>query len=462
MPAIEAGELPALRRLMDGGVFGSLRASEPLATASTWTTLVTGVVAHRHQVLTDLEPDGRGDVQPVGSRSRRSPAIWNILAGNGLRCHVVGFPASHPAESVLGTSVSDRFIQDGAASRLWPPDPSCVCPSDLYNDLLSLRAPAEAIDDSVLGEFLTAQSRTSERQRFISILRASHCTNCFGAPYRDSVGGKSRLGLSRRPLRHDWFDMRHIRRQLSSVETLWGICEHPARRDETQDMMIARLMELCGPASTVWVASNHGFQANATMAATDYAAQLPRRMKSRANEIVIGGGPGFRTLTTAIECQAIDVLPTLLAQLGVSAPPNVDGKVISEVLDSSRLDSSGIFECESKAEPPDAPEEAFADPWVLQQLLTNLCEVGCLEVDLARQAAIEHAVRRLLHLAMSLAESGELENALTVLRELEEREPSIYPAVNIAECLLRLRRLPEADETISRIGASRAVLYSRS
>src|SRR5262245_45910800 len=95
-PLLDAGRLPQLERLIDGGVMGQLASGGPLLSPLVPTTLATGVRADRHGILTDTEPDPRtGGLRSVGPRSRRAPALWNRLDRRGLDAHVVGWPATN-------------------------------------------------------------------------------------------------------------------------------------------------------------------------------------------------------------------------------------------------------------------------------------------------------------------------------------------------------------------------------
>ena len=99
-PLVDRGEMPHLESMIDRGVMGNATSPLPMVCPLLWTSVVTGVFADRHGIVTMVEPNGYGDVRPVQSTSRKRKAIWNILSQNGLRSVVIGWPASHPAEPI--------------------------------------------------------------------------------------------------------------------------------------------------------------------------------------------------------------------------------------------------------------------------------------------------------------------------------------------------------------------------
>src|SRR2546423_11484885 len=78
-PLLDAGKLPPLLRLIEAGSSGPLDAAPPSIEPIVWTSLATGRFAANHGVLGELEarPDG-GGTQPIGRRSWRAPAFWEI------------------------------------------------------------------------------------------------------------------------------------------------------------------------------------------------------------------------------------------------------------------------------------------------------------------------------------------------------------------------------------------------
>jgi predicted AlkP superfamily phosphohydrolase/phosphomutase len=119
-PLLDAGEMPNLARIVDNGVMGDLAPLTPLCPPLLWTSIATGQFADRHGIFDTVEPDPvTGGVRPVTRASLASPQLWDILAGENLRCQVTGWPVTHPAAGPA-TCVSDGFVH-GAQRCVHPP-----------------------------------------------------------------------------------------------------------------------------------------------------------------------------------------------------------------------------------------------------------------------------------------------------------------------------------------------------
>ena len=121
-PLLEAGLMPALDQLINQGVMGNIATLVPAISPILWNSIATGKLAQKHGILGFVEPrpDGSG-IRPVSSTSRKCKAIWNILSQAGFRSHVVGWFASHPAEPINGTCVSNHFCMPPVGQMAnWP------------------------------------------------------------------------------------------------------------------------------------------------------------------------------------------------------------------------------------------------------------------------------------------------------------------------------------------------------
>ena len=103
------GTVPNWKRLADGGFCARLESFQPMLSPLLWTTQETGVGPDVHRVLDFQEIDAGGVLGPVSERSRKVPAVWNIVSQLGGKVGVVGFWATHPAEVVNGFFLSNRI-----------------------------------------------------------------------------------------------------------------------------------------------------------------------------------------------------------------------------------------------------------------------------------------------------------------------------------------------------------------
>ena len=139
-PLLDAGLMPNLERLVSAGVMGKLLSLQPMLSPMLWNSIATGKRADKHGVHGFVEPDPLGGIRPVTSTSRRCKALWNIL-NQGLRTHVLGWFASHPAEPINGvcmpTNLVDRGIDSGPVANL---NSSSRTPDRMLKGLAFLRA----------------------------------------------------------------------------------------------------------------------------------------------------------------------------------------------------------------------------------------------------------------------------------------------------------------------------------
>ena len=72
-PLIQEGKMPALKKLMERGVFGNLKTLDPPLSPMLWTSMATGVRPYKHGIggFVEPRPDGEG-LRPVSSQSRKS------------------------------------------------------------------------------------------------------------------------------------------------------------------------------------------------------------------------------------------------------------------------------------------------------------------------------------------------------------------------------------------------------
>lgn len=127
-PWIEAGKLPTFKKLLDGGVHGTLRSTFPPVTAPAWTSFMTGKNPGKHGLYHFIEPQPGGyDLRYTNARSRRAPTLWRLLNQQGLRVGAVNIPMTYPPEPV------DGFMLSGMDA---PEDSTTIThPESLYGEL---------------------------------------------------------------------------------------------------------------------------------------------------------------------------------------------------------------------------------------------------------------------------------------------------------------------------------------
>lgn len=93
----DAGELPTLRALYDGGVHGVLESRPPAISPVVWSTIFTGRPHSEH---------GVESWKTSHSTHRKVKAVWDITSAAGLMTHVFNVPSTWPPTEVSGVMVS--------------------------------------------------------------------------------------------------------------------------------------------------------------------------------------------------------------------------------------------------------------------------------------------------------------------------------------------------------------------
>jgi arylsulfatase A-like enzyme len=116
-PLMDAGKMPHLQRLVEGGVMANMATLHPPLSPMLWTSIATGKRPFQHGIHGFSEPAADGlSVQPITNLSRRSKAVWNIFNQNGIRSIVIGWWPSNPAEPLNGVTVSDHYHRGRGAA----------------------------------------------------------------------------------------------------------------------------------------------------------------------------------------------------------------------------------------------------------------------------------------------------------------------------------------------------------
>lgn len=115
-------DLPNIKRLVETGVHGKLRSSDPPITVPAWATLVTGqdpgqlgFYGFRNRTEYDYS-----SMSIVDSRSLTADTIWDILGKKGYQSIVIGVPPSFPPKPLNGCSVSCFLTPGTDVSYTYP------------------------------------------------------------------------------------------------------------------------------------------------------------------------------------------------------------------------------------------------------------------------------------------------------------------------------------------------------
>lgn len=467
---LKSGHLPNLRRLAKRGRDGDLVIGAPLTPSACWTTLMTGVPALEHDVLTEVEPDGQGDLRPVLSTSRHRPALWNHATAAGVRGAYVGFPASAPAEPVRGVMISDRFCeQSGQAGSVWPTNPLDISPADRFEEFRELVVrPAEVRPEEV--HALIGDARLAGEQAawlyslVVETLAVTSTVHNLATSLLEEGGYqlsavRYRAGLT---LQRALLGVEARTLSPSSEMQLWANgCVHACYG--LLDLMLGRLLELVGEEANVLVVSNLGYESEPRLieeetlsekASPDSVAQ--RRMYDPHRHFTPGGtlvasGPSVSHGALPHAVRDLDLLPTAMTLLGCEPPPSLPGAAVA-LLDEDSSSHDGLIAFPSDAEDGSWSADLLEQPWneAEQADERDHNTSGDTEEQL-KNARLIARVRRLQNQEQALTQAGKHLEALEVLHRLRELQDSMYVRVRIAECYLAMDDMKRAGAVIGRL-----------
>jgi predicted AlkP superfamily phosphohydrolase/phosphomutase len=189
-PRAAEGRLPSFGRLLDGGAVIDLATTRPTQPDPVWAAVATGKYpaangvrsAGRYYALgdrrgIDLLPDhclsyalvrlGFVRDEPLTSNEWGARPVWQILSEEGLSSGIVGWPLTHPAQSIAGFMVSDRLHE---AARSITEFDRAAQPQDALRTIQAIAShPVDGGDDPAIHagfETRTPEALAFERDLF--------------------------------------------------------------------------------------------------------------------------------------------------------------------------------------------------------------------------------------------------------------------------------------------------------
>lgn len=363
-PLLAAGELPHLTGLIQQGAHGPLWGMPPLTPPVGWTSIATGRPPDQHGVLGFTSPDPRtGRPDAITGGLRRTKAFWNILSDHGITVGLVGWWATGPAEPVEGVVVSDRVLGH----------PFLPAPTATTGAIHPVERDAQirALIDRIRPPSL------ADAQRFLDVSAGEYGAASELDP-ADPIGQFRRI---HRDMRATAEIARFVQRRdrpevlavcfdgIDAAGHLYGSSPEPAESPAApdagtvggalrgfyrlQDDLLGELLELTDAATTIVVLSPYGSRADAGRRPIDHA--LASR-SHRPDGILLMKGPRVRQRTGERDPAAVydragslDVLPTLLALLGLPVPEDLPGRVLTDMLAADFAAPSRISTYEDEA-----------------------------------------------------------------------------------------------------------------
>jgi len=461
-PLLAAGMMPNLAGLMARGVHGNHSTLYPALSPTLWTSIATGKRPPKHGVLGFTEPSRDGtSVRPVSLLSRKTKALWNILAQEGKRSIVVGWWPSFPAEPIPGAMVSNHFQQvpDDPDAEVPPLAPGVVAPQAVAAEIADLRVKATEIPLEVLRMFVpradevdqTKDKSLHDLAKILAETLSIHAAATdllerepwdFAGVYFDTIDHASHRFMQFHPPRQARVNEQEFELYKEVVSNVY----------RHHDAMLGRYLELAGPAAHVIVISDHGFHSDEQRPQWIPTEPAGPAAEHRHFGIVVMAGPGLCEGQRIHGCSVLDVTPTVLTLFGLPVGDDMDGQPQVQAWQKApevrRIPSWDDVPGEDGRHPPETAHDPLAAAAQLEQLVA-LGYVAPLPDDRAK--AVRETVRELdYNLARALADSGRPHEAVPILERLWEEWPEEHRfGLHLLEYLARTGRTADRRRTLA-------------
>ncbi|MFD2542378.1 alkaline phosphatase family protein [Lacinutrix gracilariae] len=339
-PLIAKGEMPALKKLMDKGVYGNMSTMNPPYSPMLWSSVATGKTPDKHGVLgfIELMPNMKG-VRPVTTNSRKVKALWNILHHKGYKSNLVGWWPSFPAEPINGVIISDKFQKVNKNPKQKSPIvKGTVHPESLSKEIEDLRIfPYEITEAHILPCIPNAAKIDQKKDKglgaFAKILAENSSVHAaatnvmrttewdFMAVYYDLIDHFCHSFMKYHPPKLQGVSQEAYDIYKDAVVSAYKI----------QDMMLERTMELVDDDTTIIVMSDHGFESGHKRILKMPKYPAAPALEHRQFGMFVAAGPNIKQNEKVFGLGLIDIAPTILHMFDLPIGKDMDGKVALDI-----------------------------------------------------------------------------------------------------------------------------------
>ena len=436
-PLIKQGKMPALKKVIENGVYGNMSTMNPPYSPMLWTSAVTGKTPDKHGILGFIEvtPDNK-TVRPVTTTSRKTRALWNIFHNQGLKSNLVGWWPSFPVEPINGTIISDRFKKTHRdPKKQTPMSEFSIHPWERKDDFKNLRMFPFEITEAHLYPFVPRAHDVDQENhkglgaiaKMVSENASIHNTATkllrttddwdFMAVYYDMIDHFCHSFMKYHPPRLPAVDKENYDIFKEAVTGAYRF----------QDMMLERKLQLIDDDTTVIIMSDHGFESGEKRILNMPKVQAAPSLEHRQFGMFVASGPNIKKNKKVFGMGLIDVAPTILHHFGLPVGKDMDGKVILDIF--KETETPKYIESWDK-EPGDFAElknTAETDPLSDEETMQQLIELGYVEkLDEKYEVAIKKTRIDLKHnLARVYLGKKDFSLAKTELYELLKEEGDV-------------------------------------
>jgi len=482
-PLVEQGKMPTLKGLLERGVSGNLATIQPILSPMLWNSIATGKRADKHGIHGFIEPKpDRSGIRPATSTSRKCKAVWNILTQSEMNSQIVSWFASHPAEPVRGSIVSNSFVgQTAARERIYDCPSGTFHPDNLAEEMSRLVVGIGQIEADALSPFVPRaaeidQKKDDRLKKLASLVARTSTVQAAGCHllHRNKDWDLTALyfiGIDE--FGHIFMPYHPPQLEGISEEDVAIYGEVMENCYRFHDMMLAAQLQLAGPDTTVILISDHGFKNDELRPGTD-GMDNPTDWH-RHHGIACLAGPGIKQGETLYGATILDITPTILALLGLPVGDDMDGRPWMEIFDGADpVDRIPSWE-EVEGEAGMHPEDVREDPSESAEAIKHLVDLGYIEApsEDAEEAIKNCVLDQRNNLVQALTSSRRAAKAIPLLQELAAeyldqpqytyRLAVLYRSLGMFDqCEETLKRLPQDWETSVEVQSMLArIAYSR-
>lgn len=435
-PLLDAGLMPSLQKLIEGGVMGKMATLDPPLSPMLWTSIATGKRPYKHGIHGFTEPTpGNKGIRPIYNSNRKCKAIWNILTQENKKCHVVGWWPSHPAEPINGTMISNFYQRaEMRPNRKWELVQGTVHPAEKSDFFAGLRVHPNELTSAHIQPFVpdfekVDQANDGRLQAIAKNIADSSTIHCaatylmehepwdFMAVYFDAIDHFCHGFMKFHPPHRDHIPIQDYELYKNVVASAY----------QFHDMLLGRYMELADEDTTIMLISDHGFHPG-----SNRPVAIPKEPTGPAIEhspygIVVMNGPGIKSDDVLMGASLLDVTPTLLHLFGLPMGQDMDGKILTQAFETERP----VASIESWENVPGQDgrhaEETLQSDEDMQTELQQLIDLGYIAdpgPDLA--LAIKNTVNENnFNLARAYLNGQQWAEGIELLEKLHEENPNI-------------------------------------
>ena len=433
-PLLEEGLMPTLDAFINRGVMGNLATLQPILSPMLWNSVATGKFADKHGIHGFIEPDPvNGGARPYTSTSRKCKALWNILSQSGLKSNIVGWWASHPAEPINGTVITNAF--GGVRfdpEKGWIVPKGAIHPSERATELARFKVFPNELTEAHILPFIPEAARIDQKKdkrlsSFAKVLSDNASVHAvatalmegepwdFTAVYYDGIDHFSHAFMPYHPPKLEWIKEEDFALFKDVVKGSYRF----------HDMMLERLLDLAGPETTVILCSDHGFESGSQRPRGTPREPAGPAAWHRQYGIFVIAGPGIRRDERIYGASLIDIAPTVLTLFDLPIGQDMDGRPLLEAFEKvpemKTIPSWERVEGESGMH----TGEEQLDPVQANELMQQFAALGYIEDPTAdKEKAAESAdIESKYNVARTLLWKGQPEQACPLLEEIVRRRP---------------------------------------